>query len=297
MVVGNAAVAGLYGGVAALAGWMGNEKALFFLGLPSLFLTPLFGGFLASFVWNFAAPRIGQTVLASLAMTVTGLAGATVLFREGVICLIIVAPLYFGIVLAGALVGRLIFRADRTRLHLTIFPLLALLAAGEILTREDQVGVVTDEIRIQAPPDKVWPHITAFPTIPKPPEFWLFRLGLPYPQATTTEGDFVGARRECIFSGGAVFKEVIAEIEPEKLLTFDIVELPPDPELIGHLTPTRGRFTLRDNRDGTTTLTGDTWYVLHVRPLGYFDWWTHHIFRAVHLRVMEDIRRRAEASF
>ena len=54
-------------------------------------------------------------------------------------------------------------------------------------------------------------------------------------------------------------------------------------------------FVDRNNGDGTTTLVGRTWYTLHVRPAPYFDWWTHDILSAVHLRVMEDIRRRAEA--
>src|SRR3954465_15044861 len=139
-------------------------------------------------------------------------------------------------------------------------------------------------------------HLTAFPHIPARPKFWLFRLGLPYPVATTTAGAFVDADRRCIFSGNAVFKERVVELVPQEKLTFDIIESPADPELVGHLTPHRGRFVLRSNSDGTTTLIGSTWYTLHVRPTWYFDLWTEHIFRAVHLRVMEDIRRRAELS-
>jgi len=121
-------------------------------------------------------------------------------------------------------------------------------------------------------------------------------MGLPYPESTTAAGDFVNADRECTFSGNATFKEKVVELVPRQKLTFDIIESPQDPELVGHLTPHRGQFVLKANADGTTTLIGTTWYTLHVRPLWYFDLWTHHIFRAVHLRVMEDIRRRAESS-
>jgi hypothetical protein len=70
--------------------------------------------------------------------------------------------------------------------------------------------------------------------------------------------------------------------------------MPSDPELLGHLTAHRGQFELRDNGNGSTTLIGRTWYTLHVRPLVYFDWWTHDIFSAVHLRVMKHIQRLAE---
>ena len=114
--------------------------------------------------------------------------------------------------------------------------------------------------------------------------------------ATTSAGDFVNAERQCIFSHHAIFKERVVEIVPLEKLTFEIVESPQDPELVGHLTPHRGQFVLHDNADGTTTLIGSTWYTLHVRPLWYFNFWTQHIFRSVHLRVMEDIRRRAEMS-
>jgi hypothetical protein len=165
----------------------------------------------------------------------------------------------------------------------------------EPLLRSDREGVIVDELRINAPPAAVWPHVLAFSGITAPADYWLFKLGLPYPVATTSAGSFVGADRQCIFSGDAVFKEKVIEINPAQVLTFDIIESPPDPELIGHLTPKRGQFLLRDNGDGSTTLIGSTWYTLHVRPLWYFDWWTEQVFRAVHLRVMRHVQQLAES--
>lgn len=293
MVAGNLATAALCLG----AGWLTSgirDSYLPFIAWPSFFLVPLTGGLMASYVWRKMHPGVGKTALGTLGLTMLGLAGAGVFLREGIICLLIVSPLYYVFTFSGALIGRIWFKTPPTTFHAAIFPVLALMTIGEPLLRSEHTGVVIDELLIHAPPAKVWPELTSFPEIPKPPTFWLFRLGLPYPQATTSAGDFVGADRRCIFSGNAVFKEVVSDIIPSSKLTFDIVESPPDPELIGHLTPRRGEFLLRDNGDGTTTLVGSTWYALHVRPLWYFDWWTQHIFRAVHLRVMEDVRRRAE---
>ena len=264
--------------------------------IPSCFLLPLFGGLLASYLWRQLNPNVGMIVLNTLFMTLLALLGATFFLHEGVICLVIVSPLYYAMILTGALVGRVWFKRDSTRLHVSILPLLAFLALGEPLVRSDEMNTVTDEIIIHAPAAKIWPQVTTFPDIPAAPQFWLFRLGLPYPMATTSTGAYVNAERQCIFNRGAIFKETVAEWVPGEKLTFDIIESPPDPELVGHLTPQRGQFILRENGDGTTTLIGTTWYTLHVRPLWYFDWWTRHIFRAVHLRVMEDIRRRAEAA-
>jgi hypothetical protein len=266
------------------------------LGLPSFFLVPALGGVLASYLWRNLNPGIGATCLNVLWMTLLALLGATLAFHEGAICLLIVSPLFYVSALMGALLGRIWFKAYPTRLHLSILPLLLLGVLAEPLTRADQQRVVTDEILIYAPASKVWPQVTSFPEISSPPRFWLFRLGLPYPTATTSAGEFVNADRQCIFSHNAIFKERVAEIVPLEKLTFEIVESPRDPELVGHLTLHRGQFILRTNPDGTTTLSGSSWYTLHVRPAWYFDLWTRHIFRSVHLRVMEDIRRRAESS-
>ena len=262
---------------------------------PSLLLIPFIIGLVATYVWKPLELRVGGTLLHSLSCTLFGLGAAWIFMREGIVCLLIVSPiLYFGVA-AGALTGRVWFRVKRDRLNLCIAPLLILAVAAEPTLRGPHTGVVTDEIRIAAPPSKVWPHVLAFSEIPDTPDYWLFRVGLPYPTETTNGGNFVGADRACRFSGGAVFKEKVAEFVPERLLTFDIVESPPDPELLGHLDANRGQFELRDNGDGTTTLIGRTWYSLHVRPAAYFDWWTHDIFRAVHIRVMKHVKRLSES--
>jgi hypothetical protein len=91
-----------------------------------------------------------------------------------------------------------------------------------------------------------------------------------------------------------VIKERVAEFIPREKLTFDIVEQPTHPEAYGHITLHRGQFVLRDNGNGTTTLIGSSWYTLQVRPAWYFDLWTRDMTRAVHLRVMNHVRRLAE---
>ena len=174
--------------------------------IPSLFLLPLLIGLTAAFVWRKLQPTLAETTLQCLYLTLLDVAGAAVFLREGTICLIIGFPLLYGLMLSGGLLGRVLFKRNPSRLHVSVLPLLALLALAEPLARTERTGVVTDEILIHAPPARVWPQITAFPAIPAPPRFWLFHLGLPYPVATTTAGDYPGADRRCIFSRNAVFK-------------------------------------------------------------------------------------------
>src|SRR6184192_702660 len=90
----------------------------------------------------------------------------------------------------------------------------ALLTLGESLYHSEEQAVVTDRILIHATPARVWPHVLAFPEIPDRPDYWIFRLGLPYPTTTTNGGNFVGADRRCMFSNAVVIKERVAEFVP-----------------------------------------------------------------------------------
>jgi hypothetical protein len=263
--------------------------------VPSLFLIPICIGLVAAWIWSPLELSLGRTLMHSASCFALALGVAALIFREGLICVIILSPILACGIVAGTLLGRIWFRRDRTRVNLWLAPLLAGVVLAEPATRGPHHSVVTDELTIAAPPARVWPHVLAFAPIQETPGYWLFRLGLPYPSETTNGGDFVGADRSCRFSGSAVFRERIVEFDPQRRLTFDILESPPDPELLGHLDAQRGQFELRANADGTTTLVGRTWYALHVRPAFYFDWWTHAIFSEVHLRVMRNVKRLAEA--
>lgn len=293
MIAANVVSAALFFGVKLLLDHF-HESDARGLAVPSLALVPIVGGLVAAWCWRRLRPTLGDCLIHSLTTTLLGLAGAAIIVREGAVCLVIAAPALYVMILCGTLLGRIWFRPGDTRLRLSVIPLLALLTAGEAVQRTDEMGVVTDEILIHAPPAKVWPHVLAFPEVTEKPDYWIFRLGLPHPTATTNGGDFVGADRQCKFSDGITIKERIAEFVPNEKLTFDIIEQPTHPEAYGHITLHRGRFVLRDNRDGTTTLIGTSWYTLHVRPLWYFDLWTSDMTRAVHLRVMRHIRQLAE---
>ncbi len=292
-------MAALYLGLVKLASLIPSPSpsstGMFWLiAIPSLLLIPMTGGVVAAYVWRSLDLSRWAIVLHTLWMPMLAIAGAALFLREGVVCLVIVFPLLWISILAGALIGRVWFDVNRSHLNLCIFPLLVMLTTGELETRTYQREVVVDTMLIHAPPARVWPHVLAFPPITETPGYWLFRIGLPYPVATTNSGNFQGAERRCIFSDGLVIKELVAEYVPLQRLTFDIYEQPTHPEAYGHITLHRGRFDLIDNHDGTTTLVGSSWYTLHVRPLFYFDWWVRDMTHAVHLRVMRHVRELSE---
>ena len=294
LLLSNAIGATLLFGVTVLVSAYKHNDVATLVAWPSFFLIPFFVGLVGAWFWRRLNRTLGWSFLDALWITLAGLAAAAIVLREGVVCLVIVSPALYVFILCGVLLGRIWFRPNYSKLQLSVFPLLALLTLGESVYHADQRAVVTDSILIHAPPAKVWPHILAFPEIPDPPDYWIFRLGLPYPTTTTNGGNFVGADRQCIFSNGVVIKERVAEFVPNEKLAFDVAEQPTDPEAYGHITLHRGQFVLQDNHDGTTTLIGSSWYTLHVRPRWYFDLWTRDMSRAVHLRVMNHIKRLAE---
>ena len=293
-LVANAIGGSLLCGVVWFVGAYKGHDATALIAWPSFFLIPFLVGMIAAWFWRRLNRTLGWSFLDALWVTLVGLAAAAIVLREGVVCLVIVSPALYVFILCGILLGRVWFRPNYSKLQLTIFPLLALITLGESVYHSERQAVVTDRILIQAPPAKVWPHVLAFPEIPNVPDYWIFRLGLPYPTTTTNGGNFVGADRQCIFSNGVIVKERVAEFVPNEKLTFDVAEQPADPEAYGHITLHRGQFILQDNHDGTTTLIGSSWYTLHVRPRWYFDLWTRNMSQAVHLRVMNHIKRLSE---
>jgi len=298
MVVGTLVANAIGGALLAGIAWLvrvspsGDVTAL--VAWPSFFLVPFIVGLVAAWFWRRLDRTLGWTFLDALLVTLVALGAAAIVMREGVVCLVIVSPALYVFILCGLLLGRLWFRPRYFTLQLTIFPLLALLTLGESVYHSEQRAVITDRIVIHAPPSKVWPNVLAFPEIPDAPDYWIFRLGLPYPTQTTNGGSFVGADRQCMFSNGIVIKERVAEFVPNEKLTFDVVEQPTDPEAYGHITLHRGQFVLQDNHDGTTTLIGSSWYTLLIRPRWYFDLWTRDMSSAVHLRVMNHIKQLSE---
>jgi hypothetical protein len=261
---------------------------------PNLLLVPMAMGVVAAAFWNNLNLGRGSYFAFSLCIWCVAVVGATFVLKEGTVCLIIASPILFFGTWAGSEIGRSLFRRGG-KSQLGVVPILFLAVLAEHSHRNDRDTAVTDRLVIRAPASEVWKHVIAFPKIEAAPNYWLSNWGLPSPSSTTCEGEFVGADRRCIFSNGVELKERVAKIVPQKSLTFDIVEQPVDPELLGHLTLRRGQFSLEENRDGTTTLVGRSWYCLHVRPRWYFDWWTRDITRHVHLRVMEHIRGLSES--
>jgi hypothetical protein len=217
------------------------------------------------------------------------------LFSEGGICILMASPLLFGVLLIGMLIGKLMFLSPKPRLNVSLIPLFIFLLIGDGLTSHGYSGVVADTIVVKAPAADVWRYVAAYPPISEKQDYWLWKLGVPKPIQSVSTQPWIGGERKCLLTGNTLLTERISEATPNKNFTFDVVKQQGDLELVRHLVVNRGQFLLTQNTDGTTTVTGTTWYNLRVFPGWYFNMWATDVIRHVHLSVMDHIANLAEA--
>lgn len=273
------------------------SKGILFSGLfvaSDFILVPLIMGIINSFCWRKQEMNKEKEVTYVMYNQVVLLVCTLLFMAEGIFCLIIVSPLLFIFLWLGVQLGKIMFRKKNNKMNVSIMGVLLVAFVIDVNMDHNYVKVVSDEIVINAPPEKIWKHVVAFEPIKEKPTFWMFKIGMPMPMETTVTGYCKGAGRKCIFNDSIIFEETISVFEQEKDLTFDIVTPPQDPEIIGHIETQRGQFLLKDNHNGTTTLVGNSWYKLNVFPAWYYDLWAESIVRNVHLRVMEHIKKVSE---
>ncbi len=308
---GRALSAAVASGVGLLAGaiimlpsiyWEGSYGAVMFLG------GPLMMGATAAYVDNRHYSRGFGSAFALGAVTICfGLLAFMLFALEGAVCLVMAAPLMVPLGAVGGLLGKAI--ADRVsagRHQLMAAVALAPLAAGwEARVAPSPEYAVVSSVEIDAPSETVWKNVVAFPELPAERP-WYFRWGISCPERARIEGHGVGAVRYCEFTTGA-FVEPITRWDQPRWLAFDVVEQPDPmfelsfhehvhpPHLDGYLRSTHGEFRLIALPTGGTRLVGSTWYRLRMYPAWYWTGWSDGLIHRIHERVLEHIKRLAEA--
>jgi hypothetical protein len=227
---------------------------------------------------------------------------------EGVICLLMAAPIGFVFTYFGFLIGRTLSKSKMSNSTPTVIILLmlsvpALMAFEDNIKTSDDLRSVTTSIEINASPETVWKNVVSFPQLKDPTEF-IFRTGIAFPINATINGQGVGAVRLCNFTTGS-FVEPITTWDEPKLLRFS-VEQQPEPmkemspydihptHLHGYWVSKQGQFKLTALPNGHTLLEGTTWYVNKIKPNIYWTIWSDYIVHKIHKRVLEHIKTQAE---
>ena len=276
----------------------------------SLFLgVPFVAGLISAFVANHIAPRTTRDTILIGQAALLAIGGVILLLAiEGAICLVMAVPIASPIALMGSIVGRLLAHRERPSFnHLTVLLLAVPMGAGiEAAMPIAATRVVRTAVEIDAPAAVVWRHVVSFSEIERAPA-WYFRTGLAYPLRARLEGTGVGAVRHCEFTTGAFVEPITVWDEP-RVLAFDVASQPPPlhewspysrvfaPHLDGFFRTSHGDFRLVDLGGNRTRLEGRTWYTLRMAPANYWHVVADTILHAIHSRVLEHVKERAQGS-
>jgi hypothetical protein len=250
----------------------------------------------------------------SVALLPVGLLGAILLVVaiEGLICILMAAPLALGLAALGGSLGCYIqgnywgAKHGAAMLSVLLFAMPVFFGIERAAALEMPRFVVRTSIDVKAPPEQVWQQVVAFAEIPPPTEM-LFRAGIAYPIRAEITGHGAGAIRRCVFSTGPFLEPIEVWDEP-RLLKFGVIASPaPLNEMTpyGHIEPRHlhgyfvseeGQFLLTTLPDGGTRLEGTTRYLNALWPAAYWHIWSDYIIHRIHLRVLNHIKKAAEQS-
>ncbi|MDQ1592623.1 MAG: hypothetical protein QOG71_3250 [Pyrinomonadaceae bacterium] len=289
---------------------LGNYGWGLFVGLPFCV------GLASVLIYGYHESRSLKSCLLVSLLSIALTCVAIIMFAiEGLICIIMAAPLGALFALFGGFMGYLIqHRVEEfpqsPRVYTTHAFAVVLLALPALMLLENSVRApaplraVRTSVVIDAPPEQVWPKLVAFAELP-PPREMLFKTGIAYPLRAEIQGHGVGAVRHCVFSTGA-FVEPIEVWDEPRLLKFGVTAQPPimdelspyphlqPPHLNNYLQSRRGQFQLTPLAGGRTLLEGTTWYENNFWPGVYWNRWSDHIIGRIHLRVLDHIQNLAE---
>ena len=300
--------------------WVGHYGHSLFVGLPAVV------GFLSVLLLSGPARHV---FFRGVALSLIPLAAGALIFLvtgfEGVICLVMAAPVMLGFSAFGAIFAFLAVTAvpwiagrynalgcgdgRGPKARTTAFVLLPLFIALSVEPRflpQPPTRMVHSSVEVRGGIAKVWETVVAFPEITSPPG-GIFEYGIAYPIRATIEGKGVGAIRRCTFNTGDFVEPITAWEEPHRL-AFDVVENPlpmkewsfwgeiDTPHLHGFMISERGQFQLTQQSDGAVLLEGTTWYHQNLWPNAYWGAVSDNIIHRIHMRVLNHIKATVESA-
>lgn len=241
------------------------------------------------------------------------LAVALLFHLEGLICLLLIGPLFSVLAVVGAFSYKLLAdrrprRSDKT-LVVGAFALLPFVVAPieQQFADPDDFRRVENVILIQAPAEVVWQHIIRVAPIGAAelgPSL-MDDIGFPRPIEATLTHEGVGGVRHATFERGVEFIETVDEWQPLRRLSFSIVPntatIPPttfdEHVIVGgrFFDVLRGTYELHPAGPGRTRLVLHSRQRLSTRLNPYAGLWTDYVMHEIQRRILAVLKRRCEA--
>ena len=281
-----------------------------YFGLATFLALPFAIGVSGGVVIRRAGGTFGQAVGAAMTLIGAVILVLCACLMEGIICVVMAAPIGAAIAFVGVVVGYFLARtkaADGTLQSAAWLSIIVIVALEGWNPPAPLEATTSSEVVINAPAARVWAELHDIRDLP-PTENLLFQFGVAHPISTVTDGQGVGAARLCKLSTGDM-PEIITVWKPGQELRFKVLSTPPSMRELGFFGQTidtthihsayaslEGGFKLTTLPDGRTRLVGESHYLLNIAPASYWNLWTEEIVHMVQRRVLEHVKTRAEAS-
>ena len=280
-----------------------------YFGLATFLALPFAIGVSGGVVIRRAGGTFGQAVGAAMTLIGAVILVLCACLMEGIICVVMAAPIGAAIAFVGVVVGYFLARtkaADGTLQSAAWLSIVVIVAVEGWNPPAPLEATTSSEVVINAPAARVWAELHDIRDLP-PTENLLFQFGVAHPISTVTDGQGVGAARLCKLSTGDM-PEIITVWKPGQELRFKVLSTPPSMRELGFFGQTidtthihsayaslEGGFKLTTLPDGRTRLVGESHYLLNIAPASYWNLWTEEIVHMVQRRVLEHVKTRAEA--
>ncbi len=239
--------------------------------------------------------------------------GALLLLWEGLICVVVLAPLAAGLAIVGGVmagIARLLWPGGGKIYCAAIVGALPFVAGPieQLHEAATEVHTIETAIEIRADRGAVWRQIRSVPRIDPAELRFSFShlLGFPRPVEARLEGIGVGAVRYATFDGGVLFVERVTEWDEDHALAFsiraDTVHIPAttfdEHVTIGgpYFDVLDGRYAIEELGDGRVRLHLTSRQRLSTRFNFYAHFWTRWLMADLQNVILRVIRERCEGA-
>jgi hypothetical protein len=213
--------------------------------------------------------------------------GTLVIMWEGLICAIVIMPMFAFVGAIGGLAMGVVCRVTnwpkQAILSLAVLPI-ALGLGGDYVPTPTVLSSVQHSVVVNATPAQVWQQIN-YATNIRPQEFgaaWAAKIGVPMPLSGVTEITPTGRVRKSLWDKSVHFDEPIADWVPERYMRwtyrFDPTSFPPH-ALDDHVMIGGHYFDLHDTSFTLTPELGGTRLAIaaHYRVSTQFNFYADHV--------------------
>lgn len=230
---------------------------------------------------------------------------------EGVICLVLIAPLWLSSSYLGAVVVKVLFDRFEKRMGLKcsmlgLAPFLILMLES-FHTQVPKEFRVVRVIEIDATPDEIWPHLISMDNISRNEGRWNLTqnvLGVPRPHSALTKSinqqkiRYAQWGDSITFEENIVFEKVNVRLAWQFEFPNDSVEkytdrhISPDGQ---HLKIMKGQYSLSEISPYTTRLTLETAYLVRTPVNHYSALWGELFLGDIQRNILQIVKARSEA--